>query len=185
MLRGESIEQVDEFVQHADDQLLARLAFAVGDKNGEKVIVLRVRPSRQGPPTLVLGGIGFSSASAAGESVSSVRRPFASAVAPMTSWPGLWPAIPGKSPGSIPAAMADSLPRRCPKPHFRRCMIGSAPMSSVRSRRRLTGVGPGIGSSSISSHSYVVTINPAKKPEPREPKPAAKPKDRPEQNGGR
>ena len=56
---GDGIAQVDEFVQNADEQLLARLAFAVGDKNGERIIVLRVRPSRQSAPVVVLGGIGY------------------------------------------------------------------------------------------------------------------------------
>ena len=56
---SEAASQVDDFVQNADDQLLSRLAFAVGDVNGERAIVLRVRPSRQAAPVLVLGGVGF------------------------------------------------------------------------------------------------------------------------------
>lgn len=59
VLRGEDGAQVDELVSHADDQLLARLAFAVGTQGDRKVIVLRVRPSRLPPPVVVLPGVAF------------------------------------------------------------------------------------------------------------------------------
>ena len=36
-----------------------RLAFAVGEKDGQKTIVLRVRPSKLPPPVLVLNALGF------------------------------------------------------------------------------------------------------------------------------
>lgn len=59
VVRDDPVEQLDALVRDADDHLLARLAFAVGDKDGQKTIVLRVRPSRLPPPVLVLRGIGF------------------------------------------------------------------------------------------------------------------------------
>jgi hypothetical protein len=59
VLRENPVDQLDELVRGADDQLLARLAFAVGEKDGERVIVLRVRPSKQAPPALVLGALEF------------------------------------------------------------------------------------------------------------------------------
>ncbi len=57
VLREHAIETLDDFVRSADDQLLARLSFAVGEGGGrDRVIVLRVRPSRMPPPVLVLKG---------------------------------------------------------------------------------------------------------------------------------
>jgi hypothetical protein len=54
VLRGNAIDELNRFVQNAEDQLLARLAFAVGEKNGQTIVVLRVRQSRLPPPILVL-----------------------------------------------------------------------------------------------------------------------------------
>jgi hypothetical protein len=54
VLRGDAIEELNRFVQNAEDQLLGRLAFAVGEKDGQTVVVLRVRPSKLPPPVLVL-----------------------------------------------------------------------------------------------------------------------------------
>ncbi|HTU90999.1 MAG TPA: hypothetical protein VMF69_13050, partial [Gemmataceae bacterium] len=54
VLRGEAIDELNRFVQNADDQLLHRLAFAVGAKNGRTIVVLRVRQSKLPPPILVL-----------------------------------------------------------------------------------------------------------------------------------
>jgi hypothetical protein len=54
VLRGEAVEQIDALVRDADDRLLARLAFAVGDHQGEQVAVLRARPSKTAAPVLVL-----------------------------------------------------------------------------------------------------------------------------------
>jgi len=54
VVRGEAIEELNRFVQNAEDQLLARLAFAVGAKNGQTIVVLRARPSKLPPPVLVL-----------------------------------------------------------------------------------------------------------------------------------
>ena len=61
VLRDDGEEQLDNLVRHADDKLLARLAFAVGQGDGDTVVVLRVRPSKQAPPVLVLEGVGFRS----------------------------------------------------------------------------------------------------------------------------
>jgi hypothetical protein len=55
VLRGDAVEQVDALVRDADDRLLTRLAFAVGEHDGERVAVLRARPAKGGPPVLVLG----------------------------------------------------------------------------------------------------------------------------------
>jgi hypothetical protein len=59
VLRDNAVDQLDELVRGAEDALLARLAFAVGEKEGQKTIVLRVRPSKQAPPALVLGAVEF------------------------------------------------------------------------------------------------------------------------------
>jgi hypothetical protein len=54
VLRGEAIDELNRFVQNAEDPLLGRLAFAVGEKNGQNIVVLRVRQSKLPPPVLVL-----------------------------------------------------------------------------------------------------------------------------------
>jgi hypothetical protein len=54
VLRGEAIDELNRFVQNAEDQLLSRLAFAVGEQNGQTIVVLRVRPSKLTPPVVVL-----------------------------------------------------------------------------------------------------------------------------------
>ncbi|HEY1381063.1 MAG TPA: hypothetical protein VGF55_29965, partial [Gemmataceae bacterium] len=54
VLRGDAVEQIDALVRDADDRLLARLSFAVGDQAGERVAVLRARPGKGGPPVLVV-----------------------------------------------------------------------------------------------------------------------------------
>ncbi|HVS36482.1 MAG TPA: hypothetical protein VMS17_13035, partial [Gemmataceae bacterium] len=54
VLRDDAVEELNRFVQNSDDQMLHRLAFAVGEKDGRTVIVLRTRPSRLPPPELVL-----------------------------------------------------------------------------------------------------------------------------------
>ncbi len=57
LLREDGIAQLEEMVRHADDQLLARLAFAVADHDGQRVVILRARPSKLAPPVLVLDGL--------------------------------------------------------------------------------------------------------------------------------
>ena len=54
VLRDDPIEELNRFVQNSSDQMLHRLAFAVGEKDGRTVVVLRMRPSRLPPPELVL-----------------------------------------------------------------------------------------------------------------------------------
>ena len=54
VLRDQAFDQVDALVRNAADPLLARLAFAVGEHEGQTSIVLRVRPSKQAPPELAL-----------------------------------------------------------------------------------------------------------------------------------
>jgi hypothetical protein len=59
VLKERGTEQLDELVRGAGDGLLARLAFAVGEAGGRRAVVLRVRPSRERPPEVVLAGRGF------------------------------------------------------------------------------------------------------------------------------
>lgn len=59
VLRGAELDQLDALVANADDQLLSRLAFAVGEHGGEQTIVLRARPSKLPPPVLVLAATAF------------------------------------------------------------------------------------------------------------------------------
>lgn len=54
VLRGEAIDELNRFVQNVEDQLLGRLAFAVAEKGGQTLLVLRVRQSKLPPPILVL-----------------------------------------------------------------------------------------------------------------------------------
>ncbi len=59
VLRDDPVAQLDALVRGADDHLLARLAFAVGEEGGKTTVVLRVRPSKLAPPELVLQAVGF------------------------------------------------------------------------------------------------------------------------------
>jgi hypothetical protein len=54
VVRGEAVEQIDALVRDADDRVLSRWAFAVGDQHGERVAVLRARPGKTAMPVLVL-----------------------------------------------------------------------------------------------------------------------------------
>lgn len=56
VLRDDAVGQLDTLVRDADDHILQQLAFAVGQKDGQTSIILRVRPSKQAPPVLVLKG---------------------------------------------------------------------------------------------------------------------------------
>jgi hypothetical protein len=53
VLRDDPIDELNRFVQNSDDQLLQRLAFAVGEKDGQTTIAVRVRQSKMQPPVLV------------------------------------------------------------------------------------------------------------------------------------
>jgi hypothetical protein len=59
VLRDDPVAELNRFVQNADDQMLHRLAFAVGEKDGRTTIVLRVRQSKMPPPVLVLKADGY------------------------------------------------------------------------------------------------------------------------------
>lgn len=61
VLRDNALAQLDDLVRTADEQLMLRLAFAVAQQEKEPLIVLRVRPSKQPPPVLVLEGQAFRS----------------------------------------------------------------------------------------------------------------------------
>lgn len=61
VLRGEAIDELNRFVQNAEDQLLGRLAFAVAQKNGQTLVVLRARPSKLPPPVLELSAEAYKS----------------------------------------------------------------------------------------------------------------------------
>jgi hypothetical protein len=56
VLRERPVEQLDQLVSNADDLLLKQLSFAVAEKDGQTIIVLRVRPSKHAAPVLVLPG---------------------------------------------------------------------------------------------------------------------------------
>ncbi len=60
VLRERPVAALDAFVRSADDHLLGRLSFAVGEGvGGAKIVVLRVRPSRLPPPVLPLQATEF------------------------------------------------------------------------------------------------------------------------------
>ncbi len=60
VLREIAVDQLDALVRDAKDNLLQRLIFAVGRHEGEITIVLRVRPSKQALPQLVLKAEAYS-----------------------------------------------------------------------------------------------------------------------------
>ncbi|MCS6850050.1 MAG: hypothetical protein NZ700_02635 [Gemmataceae bacterium] len=55
VLPGSAREAVEELLRHADDTLVSRLAFAVGEAGGESYILLLARAAKS-PPVLVLPG---------------------------------------------------------------------------------------------------------------------------------
>jgi cellulose synthase operon protein C len=61
VLRNDALEQLDSFVRDADANLTQRLTFAVAaDASGQRVVVLRTRPSKLPPPVLPLeNALGF------------------------------------------------------------------------------------------------------------------------------
>jgi hypothetical protein len=59
VLRDRPMEQLDELVANAGDDLLQKLSFAVAEQEGQTVMVLRVRPSKGVPPAPVLDAVGF------------------------------------------------------------------------------------------------------------------------------
>lgn len=61
VLRNDPLDQLNTFVQNADEQLIQRLTFAVAsDAEGNRVVVLRTRPSKLAPPALPLeNALGF------------------------------------------------------------------------------------------------------------------------------
>jgi hypothetical protein len=59
VIRDDAIAQLDALVQSASDSVLARMAFAVGTFADQTAVVLRVRPSKQPPPVLVLDAITY------------------------------------------------------------------------------------------------------------------------------
>ena len=62
VIRKNALDQMEKLVLESDDRLLARLAFAVAEVEGEDPVVLvRVRPSKKHPPVLVLDGLAYRS----------------------------------------------------------------------------------------------------------------------------
>lgn len=60
VLRDDPLEHLNHFVQNNTDEVLQRLSFAVGERSGKKIIVVRVRPSKQPAPVVILhGAIGY------------------------------------------------------------------------------------------------------------------------------
>src|SRR5262249_11229902 len=53
------LEQLDELVRTADDQLLARLSFALAEQDARRTVALRPRPSKEGPPVVSLAAQAF------------------------------------------------------------------------------------------------------------------------------
>jgi hypothetical protein len=59
VLRDDAVAELNRFVQNNDNELLRRLAFAIGEKDGKRTVVVRVRQSRLPPPQLVLNAQGY------------------------------------------------------------------------------------------------------------------------------
>lgn len=57
VLRERGLDQIEQLITRSDDALIGRLAFAVLERPDEPIVVLRVRPSRQPPPVLVLDAL--------------------------------------------------------------------------------------------------------------------------------
>ncbi len=53
------VGQIEDLVRTADNDFVARFAFAVAEHDGQRVVVLRVRPSKAAPPAVVLDAIGY------------------------------------------------------------------------------------------------------------------------------
>ena len=61
VLRDDPIAELNRFVQNANEKLLTSLAFAVGEKDDRKTIVLRALYSKAAPPELVLNATAYRS----------------------------------------------------------------------------------------------------------------------------
>lgn len=59
VLRDPAIAQIEDLVRTSDNDLIARFAFAVAELDGQRVVVLRVRPSKAAPPAVVLDAVGY------------------------------------------------------------------------------------------------------------------------------
>jgi hypothetical protein len=59
VLRNNPVAELNKLVQNSKDELLNRLAFAVGESKGKTIIVLRVRPSKEPAPVLVLDAVSY------------------------------------------------------------------------------------------------------------------------------
>ena len=54
-------DQLQQLIDQLDDRIVARLAFAIARRDDQDIVVLRIPPSRQPPPVLVLAGTAFRS----------------------------------------------------------------------------------------------------------------------------
>ena len=62
VITHDSIAQVEKLIRRSDNELISRLAFAVGQSTEDgPVVLLRTRPSKHLPPVLVINGIGYRS----------------------------------------------------------------------------------------------------------------------------
>ncbi|MFT5525671.1 MAG: hypothetical protein ACI9HK_003641 [Pirellulaceae bacterium] len=59
VLRDDAFEHVERLIREKPQELLERFSFAVGEFNNELTVVLRVRPSKQQPPVMVVKGEAF------------------------------------------------------------------------------------------------------------------------------
>ncbi|HEY1376389.1 MAG TPA: hypothetical protein VGF55_06320, partial [Gemmataceae bacterium] len=57
VLHDRPFDQLRALAEQTDDRLLARLSVGVGEVDGRRVVVLRARPGRGGPPVLVLDAL--------------------------------------------------------------------------------------------------------------------------------
>lgn len=59
VLRENPRKQLQQLLENADERLLGRLSFAVIERGDEKLVLIRVRPSKFPPPVLVLKGSSY------------------------------------------------------------------------------------------------------------------------------
>jgi hypothetical protein len=61
VIREKAMEQVESLVRSSDNQLISRLSFAVAGSGDSTTVIIRVRPSKDLPPCLVLDAVAYRS----------------------------------------------------------------------------------------------------------------------------